>query len=355
LAKTHTSLRAKHKPRRQWHSGKWQLGKLLLLALLATGIGINAVAWMQARAMTHYVTGKERTAKPEKLSWLDKVGVVFMGVRLPRPVNYQTPANLNLSYKTYRVAVDGPAIAEPAYLETWFVAAPSAQKARGVVLLFPPYGGSKSSVLAPAKTLHNLGYHTLLIDFRGAGGSSGSDTTLGVREADDVVMAVADAHRRWPGQPIVLYGASMGAAAVMRAVAQGRVRPEAVILESPFDRLLHAVRHRFTAIGLPSFPAAELIVWWGGWQQKIDGFNHNPVDYASSVTCPTLLFYGQRDQRVTPADTQAIFGQIVGPKQLVVLPGTGHGGLAREQPKPWQQSVGAFLARSLPGLAKPRR
>ncbi|MEM9448665.1 MAG: hypothetical protein AAGA75_09030 [Cyanobacteria bacterium P01_E01_bin.6] len=39
--------------------------------LLASGVAINAVAWMQARAMTHYVVDVDRTAKPEIWSFLE--------------------------------------------------------------------------------------------------------------------------------------------------------------------------------------------------------------------------------------------------------------------------------------------
>ncbi|MBE9078296.1 hypothetical protein IQ241_13505 [Romeria aff. gracilis LEGE 07310] len=52
----------------------------------------------------------------------------------------------------------------------------------------------------------------------------------------------------------------MGAVAVMRAISLHDIQPDAAILESPFDRLLSTVCHRFEAMGIPSFPGAELIV-----------------------------------------------------------------------------------------------
>ena len=42
-----------------------------------------------------------------------------------------------------------------------------------------------------ADRLHDLGYACFLVDFRGSGGSSGDATTIGYREADDVVRSVA--------------------------------------------------------------------------------------------------------------------------------------------------------------------
>lgn len=292
---------------------------------------------MQARAMTHYVEAGERTAKPEELSLTEKAWIVLTGVRLPRPTNYQTPQNVGLRFETHQIAFpDGER------LEAWFV--PS-QVSRGVVILFPPYGTSKQTLLAPSKIFHDLGYDALLVDFRGVGGSSGSDTTLGVREAKDVAQAVAYVQQTWADRPIILYGASMGAVAVMRAIAEEGIAPTAVILESPFDRLLSTVRHRFEAMGIPSFPGAELIVWWGGWQQGIDGFAHNPVEYAKEIKCPVLLMYGEYDKRVTLQEVKSILDTLPGRKQLVVFSAFGHGSLASDEPQKWKQKVQQFLPR----------
>lgn len=318
-----------------WLQSPWC--KAALLTLLLSGAALNAIAYMQARSMTHYVEAGKRTARPETLSLSQKAWIVLTGVELPRPVNYQTPEAVGLPYQTDQIALPNQET-----LEAWFV--PS-EPSRGVVLLFPPYGASKQALLAPSKIFHQLGYDTLLVDFRGAGGSSGSETTLGIREAEDVAQAVSYVQQKWAGRPIFLYGASMGSVAVMRAVAHKGVTPSAVILESPFDRLLHTVRHRFEAMGMPSFPGAELIVWWGGWQQQIDGFAHNPIEYAKAIKCPVLLMYGEYDKRVTLQEVKSILDTLPGQKQLIVFSAVGHGSLASEDPQKWQQQVQQFLQR----------
>jgi alpha/beta superfamily hydrolase len=58
--------------------------------------------------------------------------------------------------------------------------------AKGIVLMFHGYTACKASVLAEAKSFHDLGFATLLVDFRGSGGSSGCDTSIGMLEAEDV-------------------------------------------------------------------------------------------------------------------------------------------------------------------------
>lgn len=314
--------------------GRWR--EALFLIVLVPIIAFNTIAWMQARSMTQFVANGQRTAKPEKLSIAGKLKVALMGVELPRPINRRTPSDDGLSYETHRIH-----LADRETLEAWFM---PQRSSRGIVLLFPPYANSKDALLPVAKILHHLGYDVLLVDFRGTGGSSGNDTTLGIREADDVVQSVAYARQTWSKRPVILYGASMGATAIMRAITQKGITPDAVILESPFDRLLNTVRRRFAAMGIPAFPGAELIVFWGGVQQHIDGFTHNPVEYASAIKCPVLLLHGEIDTRVTQQDAIAIYNNFPGRKQFVVFPNSvGHGSLAIDNSSLWQQQVSAFL------------
>lgn len=316
---------------RRRRSGRAWIAGLALLVVL----GVNGIAWMQAWAMTHYAAGGPPLPRLETMPLGEKVWTVATGVRVPRPANTATPRDAGLPYTDVRIPTpDGGSIA------AWF--APHAASA-GVVLLFPPYAASKESLLAPARAFHDLGYDALLVDYRGVGDSTGSDTTLGEREGADVALAVAYARRAWPDRPIVLYGVSLGSAAVLHAVAHAGVQPAAVILESPFDRLINTVRNRFVALGVPPSPGAELVVFWGGIQHGLDGFARNPVDEAPAVTCPALLLHGDQDTRATPAEAAAVFAALAGPKREVRVPGAAHELLIDADPALWKRSVAAFL------------
>jgi uncharacterized protein len=56
-----------------------------------------------------------------------------------------------------------------------------------------------------------------------------------------------------------------------------------------------------------------------------------------------LMLYGQADRRVTLAETQAVFSQLPGQKQLSLFASVGHGGLAATEPEQWRQQVQEFL------------
>ena len=299
---------------------------------------LNAVAYRHAYALTHFDNGNgPRTAHPESLSVPEKLRVLAVGATVPRPTNRRTPRDLGLSYERH-VFVGAHGLP----LEAWYI--PRAGN-RGVVVLFHGHAGSKDSELKTAAIFGEMGYGTLLVDFYGSGGSGGSDTSIGFHEATDVARAYEYA-RHLPGgrTTTILHGESMGAAAILKAVAGGRLAPEAIIVEMPFDRLLSTVRHRFASMGLPSFPSAELLVFWGGWQQGFNGFEYSPAVDARSVAVPALLMNGDLDPWVTRDEAQAIYDGLQGPKRLKVFRGLRHQSFLNARPAEWKRSVSSFLA-----------
>ena len=123
------------------------------------------------------------------------------------------------------------------------------------------------------------------------------------------------------------------------------MRPDALVLESPFDSLLSTVQNRFDAIGLPSFPAAQLMVFWGSVQLGYNGFADNPISYAASVQCPVLFMYGTADPRVTARQSEAIYARLDPPggKTSVAFQGLGHESLLAGDRSLWSTSVAQFL------------
>jgi uncharacterized protein len=257
---------------------------------------------------------------------------------MPKPNSSKTPTAIGLSYSSQRLSVN-----DDEWVETWLVPASGAE-AKGTVLLFPGKDSSKAQqLLAPAQAFHELHYNSLLVDFRGVGGSSGNTTTLGVRESEDVALVLKEADRLQLQRPFVLYGISMGSAAILTAIAQEDVKPDGVILELPFARSIDALRSRVRALHIPSFPLAELIVFWGGVQHGFNAFAHNPVTYAAQVQCPTLIMHGSLDQWTTIDEIKEILQNLHGSKELVLFPNTGHTLLVTVDRELWKGSVNNFL------------
>ncbi len=290
------------------------------LALLFAGAVSQAVAFVHAWRFTHFVEAGSRTPDPEDLSPAERAWVLATGVRVPRPQDSLTPAELGLEAREIALG-SAPA---------WSVQGDG----RGCVGLFPGYAAGRSSLLHEAQAFHGLGYSVVVV------GAVGDSTSLGWHEAE-LVRGLA---RHCAGQgELVLYGESMGAATVLRAVGALGVDADALILESPFDRLLTTVCHRFETMGIPAVPGAWMLVFWGGLQHGFDGFSHDPVAYAPGVEVPTLILHGDRDLRVGMDEVRSIDDALAGPHRLAVFEGAGHVSLLEHDPARWHREVEAWL------------
>ncbi len=310
---------------------------LLLLFLLAIA-AINIAAWRYASQMLDYTVVGERTPPPESLRGWNKARVLLTGVRVPRPENWAEPADVGLPFETLDLG-DGED-----RIECWYVHHPAP---RATVLLFHGYSTSKSSLLSEARSLYGLGCSVILADFRGSGGSSGRRTTLGYREADDVAK-VYEWIRPRTSDPIILFGSSMGGAAILRAVAIHRIQPDGIILQSVFDRMTSVVANRFRSMGFPVHPFSELVLFWGGVHAGFNGFAHNPAAYARAVTCPTLMLHGSDDPRATLAQARSILAVLGARGRLIPFHGAKHESLLAANGALWREAISAWL----PSLAQ---
>lgn len=309
--------------RRRW--------KRIALSVAILVVVANVLAARHARAFLVYSDSGEAVPQPEQLTTWRKAGMLVNGVAVPRPENRTAP---EAPFTTHRIPMGEE------WLEAWHI---PATDPHGIVIMFPGYSSAKNSLLPEAATLREMHFDVLLVDFRGAGGSSGRENTLGVREADDVAAAAAFAKVKWPSRRVILFGRSMGAAAVLRAVGPLHVNADAIILECPFDRMLNAVKNRFRSMGLPASPGAEMLVFWGGQRLAFDGFAHNPEEYADQIEVPTLVLSGSRDERAAPEQVRRVYDRFRGPKRLVMFKHAGHEPLLKTDSPLWAREVIVFL------------
>ncbi|MEM7391673.1 MAG: alpha/beta fold hydrolase, partial [Verrucomicrobiota bacterium] len=199
--------------------------------------------------------------------------------------------------------------------------------------------------LREAKYLHAMRFETFLVDFHGSGESSESSTTIGYREAEDVSAAVHYVRKNFAmKKPLILFGKSMGAAAIFRAVAiDPELQPDLIIAEAIFERLYTAVANRFHLVSAPPFPAAHLMMFWGGLSMNVPAFRHNPIDYARHIECPTLLLHGTDDPRALPREAEAVQKNITAPSQLILFEGVTHQSCAKAVPEKWKRAVREFV------------
>jgi len=321
---------------------------LIGLGALVAGavIGLNVLAYWHVRAMTHFTTGAVRTGEPDTLTFGQKIQVLFCGTRIPRPRSNLSPSSLGPECRS--LTLDGTnGITLGALYCPGMAQGP-------LVILFHGYAGEKTGALAEAKAFLETGASVLLVDFRGSGESSESYTTVGYLEAEDVAAAVRYAQTHLNPAKVILYGQSMGAAAVLRAVQACDVRPDGIIVEGVFDTMVNTVRNRFRAMGVPSFPGAQLLVFWGGCQVGFNGFGHNPRDYARSVKCPILFLHGTADPKARIEEARRVYEAVPGVKRFVEFPGVRHEAAIVRSRVQWSEAVRRFLkeVEKRPGAGK---
>jgi alpha-beta hydrolase superfamily lysophospholipase len=304
---------------------------------LAVGafITLNAIAYRHAYAMLHFTNGSARTGEPESLGIGQKMKVLLCGVTIPRPQTTNSPAMLAPDCKAISFAGTNGV-----KLGAWYCpGAPGSS----LVILFHGYTGEKSGTVPEARVFREMGFSVLLVDFRGSGDSSESYTTVGYAEGEDVASALRYARAQLGPRKVILYGKSMGGAAILRAVHDCGARPDGIIVESVFDNMLSTVRNRFNAMGVPSFPCAQLLVFWGGRQFGFNGFANNPADFAASVCCPILFLHGADDPRARIQEARRVFAAVPGPKQFEEFPGLAHETSVSKFRLRWQAAVEQLL------------
>lgn len=304
--------------------------KKVFIFLSVIFIIVNVIAYMHAYKLTHFTNASTvKTQSPDKLSWLKKLTTLFTGVSNPRPVNTTLPAQ---PFETIYLQSNKQ-------IECWLIRHDSA---KGTVIIFHGYGGHKSSMLDKADKFLALGYNTLLVDFMGSGGSEGKQTTIGFMEAEQVYTSYEYLANKGE-KNIVLFGTSMGAVAIMKAIHDHNIQPQALILECPFGTMYRTVAARFNNMNLPAFPMAHLLVFWGGVQNKFWAFTHEPVAYAKKIKSPVLLMYGEKDKNVSRQEIDEIYSNISAAKTLVTYPLAGHENYLTKYDSAWTNDVRYFL------------
>jgi pimeloyl-ACP methyl ester carboxylesterase len=212
----------------------------------------NIVAFQHAYWFTHFNKDLLERRDPSTLSFAAKVNLMFTGMDIPRPRNINLPTH---PYETIKIQ-------STKLLECWNI---KTSGAKGTIIMFHGYAGEKSSLLERAKEFIKLGYSIFLVDFMGSGGSEGSSTSIGYKEAEQVKDCYN--HVLKGGERnIILFGTSMGAAAILKALDDYSIKVTSVILECPFGSLYKTVKARFKIMRLPDFPAAAFLCFWGAFK-----------------------------------------------------------------------------------------
>jgi len=224
---------------------------------------------------------------------------------------------------------------------------PAEGPSKGRVLMFHGYHGGLEDFSAALQHYHELGFDLLIPDQRAHHRSEGKFIGYGVLESRDCKTWAEEADRRWGEAPTFLVGVSMGASTVL--MASGEALPEDVRgivadcgFTSPKAIVTHVLRRRLHLPVAPFYPVVNglfrLLAGYGLTDRStIHAMEHNRL--------PVLFVHGEADGFVPSKMTRQAYDACQAEKELLLVPGAGHGRSYLEDMPGYQRKLDSFLAR----------
>ena len=231
-------------------------------------------------------------------------------------------------------------------LRGWFIPAVSP---RGTVVFCHGHAGSMDPDLKYAPVFHDRGYNVLMFDFRAHGRSDGKLVSMGSLEQQDLLGAVDFLRRRGIDRVGVL-GFSMGGRVAISTAPQTETIV-AVVSDGGPATMLESVVAGSRERGLPGFlaiPVAWLTLWLAGQWVSCNLSDADAVYWVSRLAPRALfLIHGGRDPYVSTAAVEALFAAAGEPKELWIVPRSGHREVDDLQPDEYLERVIGFFDRYL--------
>lgn len=223
-----------------------------------------------------------------------------------------TPERFGLEYEPLEItASDGTA------LFAWFL--PARGEARATVLFLHGNAENISTHFTNVAWMPQAGFNVLALDYRGYGRSAGTPSVKGAQLDIDAAMRALLARSDVDSKRIVILGQSLGAALAIHYVAHSAHRRSirALVVESPFSDYRLIAKEKLASL---------VITWplqWLPWL-TVDN-DHTPQAAVRAVhPIPLLLIHGDEDVVVPLHHSRQLFERAAEPKDLWVLPATGH-------------------------------
>ena len=226
------------------------------------------------------------------------------------------------------------------------------KNARGTMLLVHGFQSSgEGDFSCVLKEYYTMGFNLLVIDQRGSLQSQGEYLTMGVRERQDVrSWCIWLLQRMGEKHPVVLDGISMGGATVLMASGLDLPRNvRGIIADCPFTSPRDIFEHVMsTSINLPTW-----LLWGADICCRImAGFSIDgarTTDALRQSDLPLLIAHGEADDFVPcRMGVESFNAAVTEDKQLITVPGAGHGMSYLVDREQMQAALVAFLDRLCP-------
>ena len=219
------------------------------------------------------------------------------------------------------------------------------------VLMLHGYTGWKEELYKYAYNFYKEGYSVLLPDMKAHGESEGDLIGMGYADIPDNLKWIDYINRYYDEPPVILYGQSMGGAAVVMLTGSPELPDNVVaaVSDSAFSDAKTLFKQKLKDwTGLPSlglFDAAGLLLKLEG---GYDLSQASALKFAGKSSIPTLFIYGSEDSIIPPGDIIRLYDASSAPdKQKLVVEGAGHIQASDKAPDMYFDTVFEFLGKYL--------
>ena len=197
-----------------------------------------------------------------------------------------------------------------------------------IELMFHGYrGNADRDLCGGVQRCFALKRSALVVDQRGSGESQGNVITFGIKEHRDCHKWVDFMVAHFgPDVKIILTGISMGATTVLMA-AGSPLPPQVkgVLADCGFTSakaIMHKVIRQMKLPPKPLYPFVRLgAILFGGFDPE----SFSALEAVKQATLPTIFFHGDADDFVPCEMSKENFEACASRKELVIIPGAGHG------------------------------
>ena len=216
-----------------------------------------------------------------------------------------------------------------------------------IELMMHGYRGSADRDLCGGvQRCFSVGHSALVIDQRGSGSSEGNVITFGIRESRDCLKWVDLLIQTFgPDVQIILTGISMGASTVLMAAGQDLPKNViGVLADCGFTSAKEIIKTVIRQMKLPAdlaYPFVKLgALLFGGFSPDDD----SALAAVARCKVPVIFYHGEADDYVPCYMSKENFDACTSKKQLVTIPGAGHGLSYPVDPKRYTSTLKAFFS-----------
>jgi len=251
----------------------------------------------------------------------------------PRYYSTNTPSSYGLEYENISFTTS-----DNINIRAWLI---SSEKALGTIIIGHGYPFDKGNILPVVKFLYP-DYNLLLYDHRYFGESSGSISTVGLKEVEDVKAAIDFVHKRFPNKSIALYGFSLSASSMLMA----KTKVNAIVSDSAYANLENIIKRVYKMFWFLKAPFVQTTNLLSVIFFKTHPKNVSPALVIKDTKIPILVIHGEKDTQI-PVENAYLLKESNPNIEFWIVKGADHGQAYALYKSEYEERIKDFLKKHM--------